>query len=67
MSVSLRWQPPAPPAAVRPPARALRMRAAAAGWWARLADDREMVGLKLVLLAVVLALALTWEVPGWAP
>jgi hypothetical protein len=32
-----------------------------------MADDREMVGVKLVLLTVVVILALVWEVPGWAP
>lgn len=41
--------------------------AGVAAWWARMADDREMVGVKLLLLAAVVALALAWEVPGWIP
>ncbi|MDR7401048.1 MAG: hypothetical protein QN155_02300 [Armatimonadota bacterium] len=41
--------------------------AGVAAWRVRMADDREMVGVKLLLLAAVVALALFWEVPDWAP
>jgi hypothetical protein len=66
MSVLTRGANPlaaSPQRSVRP----IRASGAGAGWWARMADDREMVGVKLVLLTVVVILALVWEVPGWAP
>lgn len=70
MSLSARWHAPVPaPVGLsrRPSGRSRRWRGLASGWWIRMGDDREMVGLKLAALAALVALALIWEVPGWPP